>query len=387
VPIYLDNAATSFPKPESVYAAIDRTNRKLAVATGRGRYQRANDADRLVNQARRAVAHLIGAETHQISFAFSGSDALSTAILGYLKPGDHAIASAADHTSVLRPLWHLEQNKQVELTVVDCNENGLVNANEIKSAINSNTKMVCLTHASNVTGVIQPTEAIGEICKANEIAFLLDAAQTIGHLKFDFRSVDYDFLAVPGHKSLLGPMGTGFLFASDKVAEDCGPLRFGGTGSTGNEFDQPKSCPQKFESGNLNLPGIAGLLAGIQWLETDEAIANSDRLDQLTRKLSIQLSEIEHVTVYGLDKIQTPTVSFNIAGTDCQTVGMLLDSQFEIECRTGLHCAPLIHDKIGSAEFGGTVRFSPGVFSTEEEIDKAISAVRRIAREMGASNQ
>jgi cysteine desulfurase family protein len=387
VPIYLDNAATSFPKPESVYAAIDRTNRKLAVATGRGRYQRANDADRLVNQARRAVAHLIGAETHQISFAFSGSDALSTAILGYLKPGDHAIASAADHTSVLRPLWHLEQNKQVELTVVDCNENGLVNANEIKSAINSNTKMVCLTHASNVTGVIQPTEAIGEICKANEIAFLLDAAQTIGHRKFDFRSVDYDLLAAPGHKSLLGPMGTGFLFAADDVAQHCDPLRFGGTGSTGNEFDQPKSCPQKFESGNLNLPGIAGMFAGIQWLETDEAIASSDRVDQLTQQLSNQLSEIEQVTVYGREHIQTPTVSFNIAGTDCQTVGMLLDSQFEIECRTGLHCAPLIHEKIGAAEFGGTVRFSPGVFSTEEEIDKAISAVRRIAREMGASNQ
>ena len=387
MPIYLDNAATSFPKPESVYAAIDRTNRKLAVATGRGRYQRANDADRLVNQARRAVAHLIGAETHQISFAFSGSDALSTAILGYLKPGDHAIASAADHTSVLRPLWHLEQNKQVELTVVDCNENGLVNANEIKSAINSNTKMVCLTHASNVTGVIQPTEAIGEICKANEIAFLLDAAQTIGHRKFDFRSVDYDLLAAPGHKSLLGPMGTGFLFAADDVAQHCDPLRFGGTGSTGNEFDQPKSCPQKFESGNLNLPGIAGMFAGIQWLETDEAIASSDRVDQLTQQLSNQLSEIEQVTVYGREHIQTPTVSFNIAGTDCQTVGMLLDSQFEIECRTGLHCAPLIHEKIGAAEFGGTVRFSPGVFSTEEEIDKAISAVRRIAREMGASNQ
>ncbi len=387
MPIYLDNAATSFPKPESVYAAIDHANRQLAVAAGRGRYQRANDADRMLSLARQAAAHLIGAETTQISFAFSGSDALSTAILGYLKPGDHAIASAADHTSVLRPLWHLEQNHQLELTVVDCDENGFIDSNEIKSAIKPNTKMVCLTHASNVTGVIQPTEDVGEFCKANEIAFLLDAAQTIGHLKFDFRSIDFDFLAAPGHKSLLGPLGTGFLLATDKVAEHCDPLRFGGTGSTGNEFNQPTTCPQKFESGNLNLPGIAGLLAGIQWLATDEAIANSDRTNNLTRQLATQLSEIEHVTVYGLEHIQTPTVSFNIAGTDCQTVGMLLDSQFEIECRTGLHCAPLIHKKIGSAEFGGTVRFSPGVFTTEDEIDQAIAAVQTIAREMGAAIQ
>ena len=382
MPIYLDNAATSFPKPESVYAAIDRTNRQLAVAAGRGRYQRANDSDRLLSQARSAIAQKIGAaNAKQTSFAFSGTDALSTAILGYMNPGDHVIASAADHTSVLRPLWNLEREHDIELTVVGCDASGIVDVAEIESAFRPNTKMVCLTHASNVTGAVQPIESVGKICRTKDIALLVDAAQTVGHLPVDVANCD--FLAAPGHKGLLGPLGTGFLYTSESVAENCSPLRFGGTGSAGNEFDQPTSCPQKFESGNLNVPGISGLLAGINWLETDEAREQSKQLSELNQHLATQLANIENVTVYGINQIQTPTISFNIEGTDCQTVGMLLDSQFQIECRTGLHCAPLIHEKIGSANFGGTVRFSPGIFTTAKEIDLAIAAVKTIAREMG----
>lgn len=386
MPIYLDNAATSFPKPESVYVAIDKSNREHAVSAGRGNYQRANNAGRLLDQARNAIADKInGSSSKEISFASSGTDALSTAILGYLKPGDHAIASATDHTSVLRPLWHLQRNHDVELTIVECDEAGLVDPADIEAAFTANTKLVCLPHASNVTGTVQPVKAVGKICRQTEAAFLIDAAQTVGHLPIDVEEFGCHFLASPGHKGLLGPLGTGFLYACESVASKCTPLRFGGTGSTGSEFDQPESLPQKFESGNHNIPGIAGLLAGLKWIETNEAIDQFQQLVALSQLLVGRLRKISSLVVYGPATIETPTISFNVEGVDCQTVGMLLDSQFKIECRTGLHCAPLIHEKIGTDSFGGTVRFSPGVFTTEAEIDQAITAVETIADEMGAT--
>ena len=386
MPIYLDNAATSFPKPESVYVAIDKFNRDFAVAAGRGNYQRSNDMQRLLEQTRNAITIKInGSRSDQISFAFNGTDALSTAILGYLKPGDHAIASVVDHTSVLRPLWHLQQTREVDLTIVGCDERGVVNATEVESACKSNTKLICLPHAGNVTGAVQPIKAVGKICRGNDAAFLIDVAQTIGHLPIDVEDFACHFLAAPGHKGLLGPLGTGFLYACESVAAVCAPLRFGGTGSTGNEFEQPESRPQKFESGNLNMPGIAGLLAGLNWIEKDESIQRFESLIVMSQSLSDRLRKIAGVIVYGPDRTQTPTISFNIENIDCQTVGMLLDSQFQIECRTGLHCAPLIHERIGSDAFGGTVRFSPGVFTTESEIDQAVAAVESIAKEMDAT--
>ena len=383
MPIYLDNAATSFPKPESVYVAIDRANREYAVSAGRGKYQRGNDSDRILQQARNGLARKINAASaKEVSFAFSGTDALSMAIFGYLKPGDHAIASAADHTSVLRPLWHLQREHGVELTVVPCDETGVVDPAEIQSALRANTKLVCLTHASNVTGSVQPVEAVGKICRSSDAAFLVDAAQTIGHLPIDAEQIQFHFLAAPGHKGLLGPLGTGFVYVANTIAADCSPLRFGGTGSAGDEFEQPTVTPQKFESGNLNVPGIAGMLAGLNWLESEEAAVRVATLHRSGQQLADRLREIDGVIVYGLEKIQTPTISFNIEGTDCQTIGMLLDSQFEIECRTGLHCAPLIHEAIGSTRFGGTVRFSPGLFTTGEEIHQVVTAVAAIAQEM-----
>ena len=184
---------------------------------------------------------------------------------------------------------------------------------------------------------------------------------------------------------MLGPLGTGLLYTSPNVVDDCQPLRFGGTGSTGNETDQPTNYPQKFESGNLNVPGIVGLLAGLNWLESDQSTELNANLKSISRRLADGLAKIKGIVVYGNKLAQTPTISFNVQGVDCQTIGMLLDSQFQIECRTGLHCAPLIHEKIDSTSLGGTVRFSPGVFTTETEIDEALKAVETIVAEMGAS--
>lgn len=385
MPIYLDNAATSFPKPESVYVAMDKANRDFAVCVGRGSYQRANDATRILDQTRGALAKIIAAnDAKEISFAFSCTDALCTSIFGFLRSGDHVIASAADHNSVLRPLQQLKKERNVDVTIVPCDQQGIVSTDDIESAIKDSTKLVCLTHASNVTGAIQPVKAVGQLCKKRDVRFLLDAAQTIGHLDIDVNELNCDFLAAPGHKGLLGPLGTGFLFTSSSVAEHCTPFRFGGTGSTGNEFEQPIIAPQKFESGNLNVPGIAGLLEGLRWLETDEAREREGKLQSHCQYLTNELMQIESVTLYGNQQADTPTISFNIDGIDCQTTATLLDSQFEIECRAGLHCAPLIHEPIGSDSSGGTVRFSPGPFSTRNEIESAVSAIQQIADEIGA---
>ena len=378
--IYLDNAATSFPKPESVYAAIDRANRHQAVSAGRGRYQRASDLARLISQTRNALAKQINAaDSSNISFAFSGTDALSTAILGFVRPGDHVVSSVVDHTSVLRPLWHIEQCREVSVTLLNCDASGVVNIEQLKNSITPSTRLVCLTQASNVTGCIEPIDAAAKICHENGIALLVDAAQTIGHTSIDVQKLNCDFLAAPGHKGLMGSLGTGFLYVSDRVRDETSPLRFGGTGSTGTDPKQPKTYPEKFESGNTNVAGIAGLLAGLQWLDSDEFDERYEKLIELHAKLVTGLSAIEGVSVYGgQTESVTPTVSFNIGDLDCQTAGMLLDSQFEIECRTGLHCAPLIHEPIGSAIHGGTVRFSPGLFTTPQEIQSALDAVEQL---------
>lgn len=383
MPIYLDNAATSFPKPDSVHDVMDRVNRELSVAAGRGKYLRAVDADRILSQTRNMLASLINApDSSLISFAFSGTDALSTAILGFVKAGDHVIATEAEHTSVLRPLWHLQRERDIELSIVPCDEHGAVTPTDIESAIRPNTNLICLTHASNVTGAVQPIADVAAVADANGIALLLDAAQTAGCTPIDVAALNCDILAAPGHKSLLGPLGTGFLYTSANVVDSVQPLRFGGTGSTGNEFDQPSQFPQKFEAGNLNVPAIAGLLEGLKWLQTDESNSATENAVGLARKLESELRTIAGVEVYSPPELNTSVVSFNFNAIDCQTAGMVLDSQYGIECRTGLHCAPLIHQRLGSFEKGGTVRFSPGVFTTELQVEETIAAVKAIAEEM-----
>ena len=380
MPIYLDNAATSFPKPESVYQAMDQSHRTHAVAAGRGNYLRAHSANHLVESTRDALAKLINAnDRKEISFAFSGTDALSTAILGFVNQGDHVITTAADHTSVLRPLWHLEQLGKIELSIVDCDAKGFVSSADIAQQIRPTTKLVCITHASNVTGAIQPIQEIAATCQQNSVRLLVDAAQTIGHCPIDVQAMGCDFLAAPGHKGLFGPQGTGFLYASHEVAEQTSPLRFGGTGSSGTEFKQPTETPKKFESGNINIASIAGLAAGIKWLESQAGAGLLKQLSENSRRLLTGLNSIPSFKLYGVPDPVTACISFNLEGLDCHAAGMLLESEFEIECRTGLHCAPLIHPFLGSESYGGTIRFSPGPFNTAAEIDIAIESISKMS--------
>ncbi len=379
--IYLDNAATSWPKPESVYCAVEHTMRQVGVSSGRAVYDSANTANQILKQTRQSIAQLINAPAaDQVVFANSGTDALCTAILGILKPGDHAITTVTDHNSVLRPLMHLQQTGVITLTIVDCDDQGVVSSTDIADAINDKTKLVAVTHASNVTGGIQPIEAIGKVCQKRQVRFLLDAAQTIGHLPIDVQKVGCDMLGAPGHKGLLGPMGTGVLFLSDTVSDEISPLRLGGTGSQHVDATQPTQMPQKFEAGSLNVPAISGLGEGVKFVHSEVGEAMQEHTEDLMVELRDGLANIEGVKIFGpTEKSQrTGVTSISIDGFDSQTVAGILDVDFAIQIRAGFHCAPLMHKRLGTDQ-DGLIRFSPGPFNTSVDIEMAVNAIAEIA--------
>jgi len=379
--IYLDNAATSWPKPESVYRAVEHTMRQVGASSGRAVYDAANTATQIVKQTRQSAAALINAPSaDQIVFTTSGTDSLSTAILGILKPGDHAITTVADHNSVLRPLMHLEQLGTITLTIVDCDDAGVISATDIAEAINDQTRLVAVTHASNVTGAIQPVAAIGDICKKRNVPLLVDAAQTIGHIPIDVQKIGCDMLGAPGHKGLLGPMGTGVLYLSTRVVAQVSPLRLGGTGSQHVDARQPTDMPQKFEAGSLNVPAIAGLGEGVRFVHSEVGEAMQDHTEDLMKELREGLTTIEGVKIFGPagETERTGVTSISIAGLDSQTAAGILDVEFEIQIRAGFHCAPLIHKRLGTDQ-DGLIRFSPGPFNTSADIEFAVGAVAEIA--------
>ena len=379
--IYLDNAATSWPKPESVYLAVDQTQRNVGVSAARGGYSSSGLAGKIVKQTRQSIAALIGADdARQVALTSGCTDSLSTAIFGFLKQGDHAITTAADHNSVVRPLIHLRDTGVITLTVIDCDGEGLVAANAISDAITPQTTLVAVTHASNVLGTIQPVEEIGEICAANKVAFLLDAAQTLGHMPIDVKAIGCQFLASAGHKGLLGPLGTGVLYVCPSVTDRLTPLRFGGTGSERVDQGQPTVMPTMLESGSQNVPAIAGLGAGIDFLGSTEGRAGFQRTKSLTVKMLSALGKIDGVRVFGPqpDVDRMPVIAFSISGYDSATSAGILDSSFQIQTRAGFHCSPLLHQSLGT-DVDGLVRISIGHFNTAEEIDIAVAAVREIA--------
>jgi cysteine desulfurase family protein len=379
--IYLDNAATSWPKPESVYSAVDQTQREIGVSVARGGYSSSVAAGKIVNRTRQSISELIGADDpRRIAFTGGCTDSLSTAIFGFLNQGDHAIATVVDHNSVVRPLLHLRDTGVIDLTIVGCDDEGLVQVEAIADAITPKTALVAVTHASNVLGTIQPVEQIGEICAANNVAFLLDAAQTMGHLPVDLKTINCQFLACAGHKGLLGPLGTGILNVCESVADRLRPLRFGGTGSERVDQGQPKTMPAMLEAGSINVPAIAGLHAGIAFIGSEEGRAGIQRSKQLATETCIALSKISGVRVFGpgADVPRMPVIAFSVDGYDSATIAGILDSSFEIQTRSGFHCAPLLHQSLGT-EVDGLVRISMGHFNTAEEINNAVAAVREIA--------
>lgn len=380
--IYLDNAATSWPKPPAVYEAVDRYQRTLGAAAGRGAYRDASEVERQVLETRRRLAQLTGLpDPRRVIFTLNGTDSLNLALHGLLRPGDHVVTSVAEHNSTLRPLRHLEAKLGIEVTRVDCDGHGLVDVDEYRRALRSNTRLLSLVHVSNVTGAIQPIGEIGRLAQEKGLLFLVDAAQSLGHLSINLAETAIDLLAAPGHKGLLGPLGTGVLFVASRVESQLEPLRQGGTGTHSESDVQPESLPDRYESGNLNVPGILGLGAGVDFVLKRGLTALHRHELKLTERMLSGLRAIRGVSVYGpLDAAQRlGVVSFNLAGYDPQEVAALLDAEHTIQVRAGLHCAPLMHAALGTSALGGTIRLSVGPFTTSDEIDETIAAVEEIA--------
>jgi len=380
---YLDQAATSFPKPEEVYTAVEDYSRHLGSAVGRSGYRTATKVQTTVDRCRKKIADFLGAESaNRIVFTFNGTDSLNLAIHGLLQERDHVITTVCEHNSVLRPLNTLKRSKNVELTVLDADSQGRVNPQDVKQAVQSQTKLVVMTHASNVTGSIQPLEQVGDICRENDLVFLVDAAQTVGHLPIDLRNLPVDLLAAPGHKGLLGPLGTGILYLRSGMEDRIASLRQGGTGTNSEQDTQPDELPQKYESGNHNAPGICGLEKAVDFL-LERGIENLRQHEiRLTELLLDRLKSIPNIIVPGTVEAQhrVGVISVTVNEMEPQIVSSILDESFGIETRAGLHCAPLMHHAMGTDLLGGTVRFSIGPFTTEEEIEVASKALASICQ-------
>ena len=389
--IYLDNAATSWPKPDSVYAAVDHYQRKLGGPAGRSFYREAAEVERKIDQARRAVAVLLGVDQpNRIVFTANGTDSLNLAMHGILRSGDHAITSVVEHNSVLRPLRFVEENHGVKVTRVGCDGRGVVDPDAIARAIGHRTKMIVLVHASNVTGALQPVSEVGKIAREHGVLFLVDAAQSLGHRPVDAKQLGADLLAAPGHKGLLGPLGTGILYIGPRVEEQMMSVRQGGTGTESQQDRQPDSLPDKYEAGNHNVPGIVGLGASLIYLHNQEPDAIARHNAQLTGRLLDGLSDISGVAIHGPADAskQVGVVSITLSDYDPQEAAGMLDAAYRIQVRPGLQCAPLMHQSLGTAAGGGTVRFSLGSFTTDRQIDTAISAVSELASTaVGVSRQ
>jgi cysteine desulfurase family protein len=378
--IYLDNAATSWPKPESVYLTMDQFMRNKGGSPGRGGHSMAAAAQEVIEETRTLIARFINApEIQRVVFTLNCTDALNIGLKGFLKPGDHVITSCIGHNSVVRPLNKLVKQDRISITRIPPSPNtGVVSGEDIEDAITKDTRLLVITHASNVTGIIQPISEYGKIARKHNLAFMVDAAQTAGKHPVDVQDSKVDLLALSGHKGLFGPQGTGVLWVSSRVELETS--REGGTGSHSEQEEQPGVWPYRCESGTVNGVGISGLGAGVKYILNEGMDKISNYELSLVHRLIEGLSNIPGFTLYGTERenVQAPVLSFNIKGYDPGEVGAILDQAFDIKVRTGLHCAPAVHRNIGTYP-SGTIRLSPGYFNTIEEIDLTLKALKEIA--------
>ncbi len=377
--IYLDNAATTFPKPEPVYLAVEHALRRVGVGPGRGSYRQGIEANRLVFEARERLATFFGiGNSSRLIFTHSATESLNLAITGLLRAGDHVITTAMEHNSLARPL-HAAAGRGVEVSRVGCSKEGLVAPAELVACLRPNTRLVALAHCSNVTGSIQPIAEISRLVRASGALLLVDAAQSAGVIPIDVKELGIDLLAVPGHKGLFGPPGTGLLYIAEGI--ELTPLLVGGTGGFSGDPGQPTALPERYESGTLNTPGIAGLAAGVSFIQT----IGIDRIRRHEEALVAQLLEglqgVPGVLLHGpaVSAERGALLSFTVADVDPARIGFALDHDHEISVRVGLHCAPDAHRTIGTYP-GGTIRVSPGWFTTPAEIDAFLQALGTILK-------
>ena len=379
--IYLDNSATSFPKPNEVYDFMINFYRQHGVNPGRTGFDAAIETGDLVTNTRKMLTKLFngGDDYNRLTFSYNATDSLNMIIQGLVEKGAHVITTMLEHNSVLRPLYSMQQKGLIDVTYLPFDERGYVDPDDVKKAIRPNTKFVVCTHCSNVIGTIQPLKEIGKICHDNGLIFVVDGSQGAGAVDLDMQAQNIDVYCFTGHKCLMGPTGIGGSYVREGITIN--HTRYGGTGVRSAVEGHLDEYPYRLEAGTMNLLGIAGLYAGVKWI-TEKGIMNiHDQEMRLWKKLRDGLREIDGVTVYCATSVenQNPVLSFNIKGSTAEKVGQFLDVDYEIACRTGLQCAPKVHVGIGTFDLHGTVRFSIGAFTTEEEIDTAIAAVKEIA--------
>jgi cysteine desulfurase family protein len=378
--IYLDNGATSYPKPEEVYIFMDSFFREFGVNPGRSGYDMCMETGVLVDDTRQMMADFFGGkDPNRLCFGYNSTDALNLIIFGLLNSGDHAISTTVEHNSVLRPLYHQSQLHDVEVDYVPFDAKGFVDPDDIKQKIKSNTRLVIINHVSNVIGTVQPVADIGRICREHGVTFAIDASQSAGKVPIDIDKMNIDVLAFTGHKSLMGPTGIGGLYVREGI--DIRHTRAGGTGVRSADRMHLEDYPYRLEYGTGNVMGIAGLHAGLKWIEQkgiENIHAHEMKLAQMARD---GLMALDGVTLHCQDDLtdHISVLSFNIDGMEALDTGTLLDGEYDIACRTGLHCAPLVHEQLGTDKIGGSVRIGIGPFNTEDHIKTTIEAVGEIA--------
>lgn len=376
--VYLDNASTTFPKPKVVADSIYNYLVNVGRNANRSNYSNALESSRELLKARMNIAKFFNFDKPEnVIFTNNITTSLNILIKGILKSGDHVISSTMEHNSILRPLTEMINSLNVKVDFIKASPLGFLEPSDIKKAIKPNTKLVILSHGSNVTGSIQQLKTIGEICKENNIFFIIDTAQTAGSVKVHMKDLNADAIAFTGHKSLLGPQGIGGFIINDKLNECCSPLFSGGTGSLSHSLTQPDFLPDKFESGTLNMPGIIGLSKAIEYINSIGLSSIEEHNKTLRKKLFEGLNNINNITTYGSINNSTTCVSFNYKNIDPAEIGFYLDEN-GIKTRCGLHCAPLAHKTIGSFP-NGTVRLSLSYFNTLEEIDYTLSVINKLS--------
>ena len=376
--IYLDNAATSFPKPEGVYAALDHFARHSLANPGRSGHKMAQAAEHAIADARHRLNRFFnGRNPERFVFTLNCTDALNMAFKGVLNAGDHVITTNLEHNSVSRPLVAMAEAGRITLTRIAADGGGTIDPDAIKAAIISKTRLIALTHASNVLGTIQPIGEVGRIARERDLLFVVDAAQTAGVVPIDVQALCIDLLAIPGHKSLFGPTGTGALYAGPRA--EVRAWREGGTGGDSLTPTQPAEFPHILEGGTPNVLGIAGLIAGLDFVEERGIDAIRKHEVDLCSRLRRALEQLPGFELFGHgDPARSVgAISFRYDSIPAPDLGGILDTSFDIAVRPGLHCSPYIHKSLGTAP-EGLVRVSPGPFNTESDIDRLIEALREV---------
>lgn len=376
--VYLDNAATSYPKPESVYQALNCFLRTSGANPGRAGHRMAVRAEKFIEETRLVVARFFGVTDHnRVVFTLNTTDSLNIGIKGSLKSGDHVITSLLEHNSVSRPLKQLEREGRISLTQVTFSEDGFVDPSEIRKAIQPNTRLIVLTHASNVLGTVQPIREVGQIARDHDLLFMVDAAQTAGVLPIAVEEMQIDLLAMPGHKALMGPTGVGVLIVGERA--DLPAWREGGTGGDSSNPVQPGELPYRLEGGTPNTVGIAGLRAGIEFVLQQGMERIHQQENQLLGRLIQALAERPGLHLYGTRDLgrRVATLALNLDGYTAAEAAAVLDEAFQIAVRPGLHCAPYVHRHLGLFP-DGAVRISIGCFNSAEDVDHCASALREM---------